>query len=64
MRIAIIISLFFFTEIFAQKKYVKPEFAKSWSNPSKHPDHIILNFSGDPSKTISATWRTSKDVKE
>ena len=65
MRIAIItIFFFFFTEIFAQKKYVKPEFARSWSNPSKHPDHIILNFSGDPSKTISATWRTSKDIKE
>tara|TARA_B100001113_G_C21098986_1_gene617893 strand:+ start:414 stop:1787 length:1374 start_codon:yes stop_codon:yes gene_type:complete len=48
---------------FSQRVYKKPEFVKNWSKPTKHPDHIVLNFSEDPSTTISVTWRTSKDVK-
>ena len=48
---------------YSQRVYKKPEFVKNWSKPSKHPDHIVLNFSDDPSTTISVTWRTSKDVK-
>ena len=48
---------------FSQRVYKKPEFVKNWSKPNKHPDHIVLNFSEDPSTTISVTWRTSKDVK-
>jgi len=48
---------------FSQRVYKKPEFVKNWSKPTKHPDHIVLNFSDDPSTTISVTWRTSKDVR-
>ena len=48
---------------FSQRVYKKPEVVKNWSKPTKHPDHIVLNFSEDPSTTISVTWRTSKDVK-
>ena len=55
--------LFYYNEILSQRVYKKPQFVKNWSNPSKHPDHIVLNFSDDPSTTISVTWRTSKDVK-
>lgn len=54
---------FFYNDTLSQRVYKKPQFVKNWSNPSKHPDHIVLNFSEDPSSTISVTWRTSKDVK-
>ena len=40
----------------------KSEFDNNWSNPSKYPDHILLNFSDDPASTISVTWRTSRDI--
>ena len=61
--ILIFILLLFYNEALSQRVYKKPQFVKNWSNPSKHPDHIVLNFSEDPTTTISVTWRTSKDVK-
>ena len=63
-KILFLLSLIIFlNDIHGQKLYEKPEFAKNWSNPGKHPDHIVLNFSDDPSSTVSVTWRTNKDVK-
>ena len=47
----------------SQRVYKKPKFVKNWSKPGKHPDHIVLNFSDDPSTSISVTWRTSKEIK-
>lgn len=32
--------------------------------PSSYPDRIILTWSGDPSTTVSVTWRTDDSVKE
>lgn len=61
--ILIILILFIGNDSFSQRVYKKPEFVKNWSKPGKHPDHIVLNFSDDPSTSISVTWRTSKDVK-
>ena len=61
--ILIILMLFIGYDSFSQRVYKKPEFVKNWSKPGKHPDHIVLNFSDDPSTSISVTWRTSKDVK-
>ena len=61
--IFIILMLFIGYGSFSQRVYNKPEFVKNWSKPGKHPDHIVLNFSDDPSTSISVTWRTSKDVK-
>ena len=61
--IFIILMLFIGYGSFSQRVYKKPEFVKNWSKPGKHPDHIVLNFSDDPSTSISVTWRTSKDVK-
>ena len=57
------ILLFFYQETYSQRVYKKPQFVKNWSKPSKHPDHIVLNFSDDPATSISVTWRTNKDVK-
>ena len=62
LLLIILISVFSINS-YSQRVYKKPEFVKNWSKPSKHPDHIVLNFSDDPSTTISVTWRTSKDVK-
>ena len=62
LLLIILISVFSINS-YSQRVYKKPEFVKNWSKPSKHPDHIVLNFSEDPSTTISVTWRTSKDVK-
>ena len=61
--ILVICLLFFYYDIFSQRVYKKPQFVKNCSKPTKHPDHIVLNFSDDPSSSISVTWRTSKDVK-
>ena len=62
----IIILIVLFSESFEvsaqQRAYVAPEFAEDWSKPDKHPDHIMLNFSQDPSESASVTWRTSPDV--
>lgn len=46
------------------RAYKAPEFAKNWSKPSEHPDHIVLNFSSDPATTTSVTWRTSTEITE
>ena len=62
--IIIVIVLFSGFSSYSQRKYVKPKFANNWSKPSKHPDHIVLNFSQDPATSISITWRTSREVKE
>ncbi|MEC8680237.1 MAG: metallophosphoesterase family protein [Bacteroidota bacterium] len=50
-------------DLVSQRVYKKPKFVKNWSKPGKHPDHIVLNFSDDPSTSISVTWRTSKEIK-
>ena len=47
-----------------RRAYKVPEFAKNWSKPGPHPDHIVLNFSDNPATTTSVTWRTSPDVTE
>ncbi len=47
-----------------QREYVIPEFAKNWSKPGQHPDHIVLNFSEDPSESVSVTWRTSTEITQ
>ncbi|MFZ9046996.1 MAG: hypothetical protein ACO2ZZ_14150, partial [Cyclobacteriaceae bacterium] len=46
------------------RAYQPPEFAKNWSKPGQHPDHIILNYGADPATTASVTWRTSAEVSE
>ncbi len=46
------------------RAYQAPQFAPGWSRPGLHPDHIILNFSGNPATSASVTWRTSPDVKK
>lgn len=40
------------------RAYQAPQFAKDWSKPTGHPDHIILNYGQDPATTASVTWRT------
>ena len=55
--------LFLCVDSVSQRVYKKPKFVKNWSKPGKHPDHIVLNFSDDPSTSISVTWRTSKEIK-
>ena len=61
----IIIAAFFIGfSSYSQRKYMKPKFAENWSKPSKHPDHIVLNFSDDPATSISVTWRTSSEVSQ
>ncbi len=57
--------LFFPLLLTAQNRpYQVPKFAADWSKPGKHPDHIVLNYSDNPAKTISITWRTSPQVTE
>ena len=46
-----------------QRAYKVPQFAKDWSKPGKHPDHIILNYGQNPATTASVTWRTAPEVK-
>ncbi len=46
------------------RAYKAPEFARNWSKPGPHPDHIVLNFSDDPATTMSVTWRTDSTVGE
>ena len=63
-KLLLILFIFMFSiNSYSQRVYKKPEFVKNWSKPTKHPDHIVLNFSDDPSSSISVTWRTSKDVR-
>lgn len=47
-----------------QRAYSAPKFAEEWDRPGAHPDHIVLNFSGDPATSISVTWRTDTTVAE
>jgi len=54
--------VFLSNEVSSQRKYVRPEFVDNWSKSGRHPDHIVLNFSEDPSTSISVTWRTNTDV--
>ncbi|MDN3204416.1 purple acid phosphatase family protein [Algoriphagus sediminis] len=69
-KIRIFIKAIMFTAIFGystlihaqQRAYKVPEFAKNWSRPGLHPDHIILNFGQDAATTASVTWRTSLEV--
>ncbi len=56
--------IFFYNDTLSQRVYKKPEFVKNWSEPTKHPDHIVLNFSENPATSISVTWRTSKEIKD
>ncbi|MGK7396684.1 MAG: fibronectin type III domain-containing protein [Candidatus Cyclobacteriaceae bacterium M3_2C_046] len=44
------------------RAYQAPEFEPDWSHPGRHPDHVILTFSGDPATTMSVTWRTDTTV--
>ena len=60
----IILSLLIGFNSYSQRKYMKPKFSQNWSKPSKHPDHIVLNFSKDPATSISITWRTNREVSE
>ena len=53
-----ILTLIFLNIVFAQSIPKKTEFEKNWSNPKKFPDHILLNFSDDPSTTVSAVSYT------
>ena len=65
LPIFIILALFFSAsdEVSAQQRaYVAPEFEENWSKPGTHPDHIVLNFSEDPSESASVTWRTNPQV--
>jgi len=53
---------------FAQNKnqqaiYQAPRYEKEWTQPSLHPDRIILNYGADPTTTASVTWRTNTVVK-
>ena len=48
--------------ITAQSFPEKSEFTKQWSAPKQTPDHILLNLSGDPSSSISVSWRTSRQI--
>lgn len=58
----IIASIILSNLVFSQSLPKKSEFDISWSNPSKYPDHILLNYSDDPASTISVTWRTSREI--
>ncbi len=57
-----ILFVFLSSEVISQRKYVRPEFVDNWSKSGRHPDHIVLNFSEDPSTSVSVTWRTNRDV--
>ncbi len=50
----------------AQEKraYKAPEFARNWSKPGQHPDHIVLNLTEDPATSMSITWRTDTTISE
>ena len=45
------------------RAYKVPQFAKDWSKPGKHPDHIVLNYGQNPATTASVTWRTTAETK-
>ncbi len=45
------------------RAYKVPQFAKDWSKPGQHPDHIILNYGQNPATTASVTWRTVTGIE-
>ena len=45
-----------------ERAYQAPEFVNDWHKAGKHPDHIVLNLTEDPSTSMSVTWRTSTEV--
>ena len=61
-KIAFFIFALSLSIITAQSFPEKSEFTKQWSAPKQTPDHILLNLSGDPSSSISVTWRTSRQI--
>ncbi|MEX2566953.1 MAG: metallophosphoesterase family protein [Cyclobacteriaceae bacterium] len=44
--------------------YKAPTFRYEWSQPSIHPDRIIVNFGQDPSSEVNVTWRTDTSIAE
>ena len=60
----LLVTIVLMNGLFSQSLPKKSEFDKSWSNPSKYPDHILLNFSDDPATTISVSWRTNRMVSK
>ena len=44
------------------RSYSPPEFDRAWSQPTNHPDRIVLNLGADPSSSASVTWRTSTEI--
>ena len=63
--VSLALGLFLFSpNVFGQRVYQVPQFAKDWEKPGLHPDRIVINFSQDPSSAVNVTWRTSKDVQE
>ena len=61
-KIAFFIFALSLSIITAQSFPEKSEFTKQWSAPKQTPDHILLNLSGDPSSSISVSWRTSRQI--
>tara|TARA_B100001741_G_scaffold142507_1_gene117740 strand:- start:408 stop:1754 length:1347 start_codon:yes stop_codon:yes gene_type:complete len=59
-----IVAIILINGLFSQSLPKKSEFDSSWSNPSKRPDHILLNFSDDPATSVSVTWRTSREINK
>jgi 3',5'-cyclic AMP phosphodiesterase CpdA len=45
------------------KAYKEPKFDSDWSNPTLHPDRIILNISEDPARNANISWRTSQKIE-
>jgi len=61
--IILFVNILLVSSIFAQKRYYKaPEFAKNWSKPGLHPDHIVLNLTEEPATSMSVSWRTNTSV--
>ena len=56
--------LLFSPGVFGQRAYQVPQFAKDWGKPGPHPDHIVINFSENPSSAVNVTWRTHADIQE
>lgn len=56
---------FFSGSLYSQDRaYQAPEFVNDWHKAGKHPDHIVLNLTEDPSTSMSVTWRTSTEVEQ
>lgn len=44
------------------ERRTKPWTAKEQHQPTPLPDRVVLSWSGDPTRSINATWRTDKSV--